>query len=114
MKVTSIFEYHINREILKRALSPKIFKKVDEMYESEEINIGKTLWAKILYDCIYVYDTTDLNMGMIEALRPLYFGRVISFIKRTLDMSHEESEEEIIEQAYRFWELRGYLLDKYK
>jgi len=114
MKVTSIFEYRINREILRRALTPEIFKKVDSMYKEEEITIGKTLWTKIIYDSIYAYDTTDLNMGLIEALRPLYFGRIISFIKRTLDMSHEESEEEIVEQAKRFWELRGYLLEKYK
>ncbi|HDH07779.1 MAG TPA: glycosyltransferase, partial [Candidatus Moranbacteria bacterium] len=114
MKITSIFEYKINRDILKRALTPEIFGKIDDMYKEEEIDIGKTLWTKVLYDCVYAYDTTDLNMGLVEALRPLYFGRLISFIRRTLDMSHEESEEEIKEQAKRFWELRQYLIEKYK
>lgn len=114
MKITSIFEYKINREILKRTLTPEIFSKIDNMYKEEEIVIDKTLWTKVLYDCVYAYDTTDLNMGLVEALRSLYFGRLISFIKRTLDMSHEESEEEIKEQAKRFWELRQYLMEKYK
>jgi hypothetical protein len=83
------------------------------MFREEEIFVGKTLWTKIIYDCLYAYETTDLNMGLIEAIKPLYFGRVISFIRKTLDMSHEDSEEEIRDQARRFWELRSYFLEKY-
>jgi glycosyltransferase involved in cell wall biosynthesis len=112
MRVTSIFEYKMNREILKRALSPKVFEKIDKMYERKHIYIGKSLWAKIIFDSIFAYETTDLNMGLIEALRPLYFGRVISFIKETMDLNYEESEKEIVEQANLFWELRQYLIEK--
>lgn len=114
MKVTALFEYASNRDILKRALTSDVFKKVDKMFQEEKIFITKTLWTKIVYDCLYAYETTDLNSGLIEALKPLYFGRVISFIKVTLDWSYEESEAEILEQAKRFWELRSYLLEKYK
>lgn len=114
MKVAALFEYKTNRDILKRALTPEVFKKVDEMFKKEGIDFGKTLWTKVIYDSIYAYDTTDLNSGLIEALKPLYFGRVISFIKFTLDLSYEESEAEIREQAQRFWDLRSYLLAKYK
>ncbi len=59
MRVTSIFEYKMNRDVLKRALSSEVFEKIDAMYEKEHIFIGKTLWAKIIYDAIYAYDTTD-------------------------------------------------------
>ena len=114
MKVAALFEYKTNREIIKRALTPEVFNKVDAMFEKERIDFGKTLWTKVIYDVIYSYDTTDLNAGLIEALKPLYFGRVISFIKFTLDLSCEESESEIREQAQRFWDLRSYLLRKYE
>ncbi len=114
MKVTALFEYASNSDILKRALAPENFKKIDKMFKEKSITIGRTLWTKVVYDAIYAYETTDLNNGLIEALKPLYFGRVITFIKATLDMSYEESEEEILEQAKRFWELRSYLLEKYE
>ncbi len=113
MKITSIFDFQANEDLLQRALSGVVFKKIKRMYEVGKIEIDDQLWYKILFDVLYAYDRTDLNAGLIEAIKPLYFGRFISFFRSTLDKPFEDCEEEIKEQAKLFWEDRQYLISKY-
>ncbi|GAB4371643.1 MAG: glycosyltransferase [Calditrichia bacterium] len=112
-KAIACYEFNMNREILKRCLSPRVFEKLSPMFDSGKINIGMDLWARITYDLLYAYDTTDANSDLIEAMKPLYFGRVVSFIKQTLDWDHEASEQLIQRQANHFFRLRRYLFNKY-
>jgi|Deesub1362B_J571_1020462.scaffolds.fasta_scaffold02144_2 glycosyltransferase involved in cell wall biosynthesis len=114
MKETALYEFNINREILQRCLSPEVFARVEKMYDSGKLDIRMGLWARIVYDLLYAYDTTDANSHLIEAMKALYFGRVVSFIRQTLDLDHEQSEELIRKQAYHFFKMRGYLLQKYR
>lgn len=114
MKATSIFNFRTNEDILRRGLSSKVFKKIEKMYEKESIKINDLLWCKIIYDIVYAYDKTDLNAGLIEALKPLYFGRFVNFFKSTLEKPFPACEQEIINQAEIFWLYRDYLIKKYK
>jgi len=114
MKITSIFNFRTNEDILRRALSTSVFKRLKKMYDKEKIEIDDRLWCKVIYDALYAYDKTDLNAGLIEALKPLYFGRFISFFKSTLEKSFEASEEEIVKQAKLFWHNRSYFIGKYR
>lgn len=114
MKATSIFNFRTNEDILKRGLSNKVYKKIQKMYDKESIEINDSLWCKIIYDAVYAYDKTDLNAGLIEALKPLYFGRFVSFFKSTLEEPFAICEQEIINQAEIFWLYRDYLIKKYK
>ncbi len=114
MKTTALYEFKMNREILQRCLTAENYQRVEEMYESGKLNIGMNLWAKLVYDLLYAYDTTDANSHLIEAMKSLYFGRVVSFIKQTLDLDHNQSEEQIKKQAQHFFRMRGYLLQKYR
>lgn len=114
MKATSIFNFHVNENILKRSLSADVFKKLKKMYDKERVEIDSQLWHKILYDIIYAYDKTDLGADLVEALKPLYFGRFASFFKFTLEKNFEICEKEIVDQARLFWEDRDYLIRKYK
>ncbi len=113
MKATARYEFNINREVLSRALSPELFERFAQMYDSGKINIGMNLWTKAVYDLLYAYDTTDANSYLIEAMKSLYFGRVVSYIKQTLDLDHQESEELIRKQARHFFKMRNYFLNKY-
>ena len=114
MKATSIFNFRANEDILKRGLSTAVYGKLKKMYDKETLNIDASLWYKIIYDAVYAYDKTDLNAGLIEALKPLYFGRVISFFKSTMDKPFAACEREIAQQAELFWRNRNYFLKKYK
>ncbi len=83
------------------------------MYSSGQLEIGKELWYKIVYDIFYAFDTTNMGPSLIEALKSLYFGRFVSFYRETIDKSYTESEEEIMAQAKLFFDRRNYLLKKY-
>lgn len=112
-KATSRYEFNINRAILKRSLSEEVFKKLEKMFDSGRINIGIDLWTRTVYDLMYAYDTTDVNSDLIEAMKALYFGRVVSFIKQSMDLDHFESEALIQRQARYFYKMRNYLVQKF-
>ena len=114
MKTTALYEFNMNRDILKRCLTAENYYRLEQMYDSGKLNIGVNLWGKIVYDLLYAYDTTDANSHLVEAMKSLYFGRVVSFIKQTLDLDHEQSEEQICKQARYFFRMRQYLLQKYR
>ncbi|OPX35106.1 hypothetical protein B1H10_02000, partial [candidate division KSB1 bacterium 4484_188] len=94
-KSTAIKEFTLHRKTLQSSLTPEIFSKVSVMFDSGKINIGTNLWAKIVYDLLYSYEQSSRNPELIEAMKALYFGRVVSFIKRTLELNHVQSEEMI-------------------
>ncbi len=114
MKSTALYEFKINQDILANALEPAIFNKILNMYSERKINIGTDLWSKIVYNLLYSYDTTDLNSHLVEAMKSLYFGRVVSFIKQTLEKDHVESEKMIQNQARHFYKYRNIFTQQYE
>lgn len=114
MKATAQCGFSINQEILSSALSPHVYEKLAQMYKKGRINIGINLWARIVYDLLYAYDMNEEDSYLVEAMKPLYFGRVISFIRKTLDMDYVSSENEIQRQAKHFYKIRGSLIRKYQ
>ncbi|MFQ5709566.1 MAG: glycosyltransferase [bacterium] len=114
MKATALYEFDINREILRKALSKAVFNRLTDMFEERKINIGTNLWTRIVYNLLHAYDTTDLNSHLIEAMKALYFGRVVTFIKQSLEKDHEESEQMIQNQAKHFFKYRSILTRHYE
>ncbi len=114
MKTASIFDFMTNQDVLKRSIRPSIFSELSRMYDQSRVEIDKYIWYKIIYDMIYADDVLDLNGGLVNALKPLYFGRFVSFYKETLEKPSEESEKEILDQAELFWKNRSYLTRKYR
>jgi len=114
MKATAAYLFSINEDILKESLTSSVYNQVSRMFKSKNFEITSSLWAKIVYDILYAVDTTTLNHHLIESLKPLYFARAISFIRTTLDMTHEKSEKFIRGQVREFFKQRGYFLEKYE
>ena len=114
IKSTALYEFKINRDILENALSATVFDRLSQMYNERKLNIGIGLWTRIVYNLLYAYDTTDINSHLIEAMKSLYFGRVVTFIKQTLEKDHIESEQMIQNQAKHFLKFRTLLTQKYE
>jgi len=115
LKEKSLYEFSLHCKILKKHLPVAIYKKLEKMYFQEKIlQLGSGLWSKILYEMLYAYDKNESETDIVRALRPLYFGRTVTFIKRTLELTSKESEIKIQHQAERFYKTRNYLLTKYK
>lgn len=114
MKKTTYSEFNKNKNILKNHLSPDIYSRIDKMFEKDRINISIKLWTHILYDLIYAYDNTSEKDVLVEAIKSLYFARVLSFYKQTLEKDHSSSEALIQKQAKHFFSQRASLINKYK
>lgn len=114
MKNTALYEFSINKEVLKKGLTWENYKKISEMYRRKDIRINADLWSKIIYDVIYTYDNTDLDRYLVEGLKPLYFGRVISYYKETMECDYPKCESAYIKQAKTFFKNREYLFAKYE
>ena len=87
---------------------------VKEMHAKGRWNIGSRLWTKILYDFIHAYEISENREAVIEALKPVYFARAASFYRQTLDMTHQEAEEKIVNQAKLFHKGKGYLVNRFQ
>lgn len=111
MKATALWEFKAYEELLKRALSPGVYQEISKMYSRGQLAIDHKLWCKIMYDILGSYNA-DAGPSLIEALKPLYFGRVVSFIRKTLDLDYLQSEQKIRRQARYFWLERNYLFRK--
>ncbi len=114
IKKASFAGFLENERIISSILSPDHYNITKKMYLTGRWNIGPELWAKKLYDFIYAYEISENKEEIVEALKPLYFARVASFYRQTMDMSHQESEEKILEQAKQFQRTREYLVKKFK
>jgi glycosyltransferase involved in cell wall biosynthesis len=68
-------------------------------------------WAKIVYDFAAIFHRwKEDRKNLVDIMRPLYYARVASFINRTKDMTTQEAEQIIEQQAQTFETLKPYLL----
>ena len=51
---------------------------------------------------------------MMDSLIPLYFGRTLSFVKRTKNMTIKQAEEAIEEDCLTFEMTKPYLVNRWK
>ncbi len=103
----------------------EIWKKIiheDNWPVIEELNTksGKDfimhteIWAKILYDLAAAFHHWKGNRQLLVSLMtPLYFARVASFVNRTIDMTTQEAEEVVEEQAEVFEKNKAYLIQRW-
>lgn len=97
--------------VLKQYLTEQTYNEFRNL-SLEAQSITPELWAKTLYDLLIAYPKAENKPELLEAMQPLYFGRVYSFAKESAGMSHEEAEEKIQEQAEVFHDLRDYALKR--
>jgi hypothetical protein len=79
------------------------------MFEDRRFRISRSVWATVVYAYLRAHSAQEedrMRLEIVEALKPLYFARVTSFIRETLELNHQESEQQIIRQAQTFWRNR--------
>jgi len=102
-----------NKEIFKTHLSPELYQELERNFQTKDSAIETDLWTKAVYDLLYAFNNSNFNLSIIEAMKCLYFGRVASFLKKTIHLSPLELEKEIKKQAEYFFRKRDYFLKKY-
>ncbi len=114
LKKQSIEGFLTMDKFIVNILSPDNYNVLKRMYNAKKWDISSRLWVKVLYDFIFAYETSENRKDIVEALKPLYFARASSFYRQTLDMSHEESEAEIVSQAKEFKKSKNYLAERFE
>ncbi len=108
-------EYQRYYPLVKRYLNPYAFERIDHMQAMDYYAVDILLWSHIVYSLFYLFDkaTEEEKNEIINALKPLYFARSITFDYQTFRYSVNFAEEEVRNQAMAFLSQKPYLLGLY-
>ncbi len=85
-------------------------QRANEM-DVRDFQLPIEIWIQILYELAATFHAWTRNrFKVIELVTPLYYARVASFVRETWDMTSEEAESVVEDQARRFEEQKDYLL----
>jgi glycosyltransferase involved in cell wall biosynthesis len=84
--------------------------------EQEEVSLlSADLWAKVVYDFAYTYQTWNRNRRrLVDLLVPLYFGRTAAYCREVADKDPEQAESVVEAQAKTFEALKPHLIRRFK
>lgn len=105
LKRQALEEFRRHRKQITRSLEPEMASRVCAMFDRQVLRLSASTWARCVYSYLAAYSRAENRQAaltVVEALKPLYFGRVVSFIRETLDLDHSASEEKILQQAEIF------------
>jgi glycosyltransferase involved in cell wall biosynthesis len=102
--------------IWEQVLSEENYQKINEVSKMEDTHfeLPIELWIKSLYDfaAAYTKQTNGLSAAdIIEALVPIYYALIASFVRQTQNLDLHQAEEVINHQCTVFEKLKTYLID---
>jgi glycosyltransferase involved in cell wall biosynthesis len=106
-----------HQEGWKAILTEEVYKKVMEIMgmKETEFDFPTDLWARVLFDMAVAFKVETLDRGTImDSLVPLYFGKTLSFVRKTRRMSIKQAEESIEEDCLTFEMAKPYLLQRWQ
>jgi len=78
---------------------------------SPRFHLSTDTWVRILYELAATFHSWSVNRNkLIDLMTPLYYARVASFVRQSLEMSSQEAEGLVEEQAKSFEEHKDYLV----
>jgi glycosyltransferase involved in cell wall biosynthesis len=104
------------KEIWQKIVAKDNWKVIEQLYKSDEKDFQiKTIhWARILYDLAAAFHHWKGSRNLLVSLMtPLYFARVASFVNKTIDMTNEEAEAVVEDQAKTFENTKDYLIERW-
>ena len=97
----------------KDIFSKECFDEIENAMEmdSNQFYLPTDAWAQILYELAATFHSWSVNRyKLIDLMTPLYYARVASFVRQSWDMSSQEAEELVEDQALKFEEHKDYLI----
>jgi glycosyltransferase involved in cell wall biosynthesis len=105
---------HVWEKVMEEENCEKI-KEVAKM-ENSHFELPNELWIKSLFDFILAFRKQPEGLDhdeIIEALVPLYYAKVASFVRKTQNLDSHQAEEVIKEQCSTFEKLKPYLISRW-
>jgi hypothetical protein len=103
--------------ILNSILSPEAHGNIQTIaaLDSRSFRFGNDLWVKLLYDFASAYHHSVINRDhLVQALVPLYRGKIYSFLVEHADSSPTEMETDSENLCMEFERQKPYLTEKWK
>lgn len=98
-------------------MSDLVMIKIEEIgaMPVSEFDFPTQVWAKMLFDYAVAYrnETVDRQL-LLDSLIPLYFGKTLSYVRKTERMSVQQAEEFIENECVVFEETKPYLLERWR
>lgn len=104
------------QELWTKILTESIMNKVSEIGQlpSDQFEFPVQLWARLLFDYAVAFrDKVVDEAELLNSLIPLYFGKTLSFVRKTERMSVQQAEEFIENECMVFEETKPYLLERW-
>lgn len=92
---------------------PECFEAIQEAstLDPRVFRLPTRTWIQTLYDLAATFHSWKVNRyRLIDLVTPLYYARVASFVRQSLEMTSEEAENLVEEQAVLFEEQKDYLV----
>jgi len=108
-------EFKTREKLLKRYLSPYIYLNIRHMIDQDHYDMDTLMWTQSVYQILFTFDTGTQSMkkDIIEALKPLYFARSVTFDYETWKYRIDYAEELIMHQAMAFASQKPYFYGLY-
>jgi len=85
-------------------------KKAFEL-DSSQFHLSTNAWVQILYELAATFHLWTVNRNkLLDLVTPLYYARVAAFVRQSWEMSSQEAEALVEEQAMKFEEHKDYLI----
>jgi len=98
---------------LREYLGEDVVGRLEETFaDPSGPQIDTDFWIDILFDVIAAFPGCDDPPQLVESMRGLYWGRVLSFINATWDLTSAECEEPIREQGVKVFRRRNELIER--
>jgi glucosylglycerate synthase len=104
-------------DLWRDVFSAEVLNKLQEISDlsQDRFDFPTVVWVKVLYDMSIAYKKkiggdTD---AILDSLIPLYFGKTLSFVKKTERMSIQQAEEFIENESVVFEETKPYLVENW-
>jgi hypothetical protein len=102
--------------ILETVLAPETWRQIQALarLSDEDFRFPDELWATTTYDVAAAYHRSVLNREhLLQAMLPLYRGRIYSFVLETERYSSAEIEKRLEELYITFERLKPYLVERW-
>ena len=102
--------------ILEKILSASTLQRIQEISKLEEkdFHFPDELWARTVYEFASSYHHSVINRDhLLQALTPLYRGRVSSFILENLRADPQEVESKLESLRQEYERLKPYLIESW-
>ncbi len=108
-------EFKIREKLLKRYLSDYLYTSIKRMIEHDHYNMDILMWTQCVYQLLYSFDlgSKRVRSDIVEALKPLYFARSVTYDYQTWKYSIDYAEEAILDQAKAFSSQKPYFYGLY-